>query len=79
MIPHPVSLDNYYLNRVDTPKDENGEYDFECLEALDLELLDRDLNTLLCGGQIELPYYNFKTGKREYKETIWNWEKKTFW
>ncbi len=67
LIPHPVSLDNYYLNRVDTPKDENGEYDFECLEALDLELLDRDLNTLLCGGQIELPYYNFKTGKREYK------------
>ncbi len=66
-MPHPVSLDNYYLNRVDTPRDENGEYDFECLEALDLELLDRDLNTLLSGGQIELPYYNFKTGKREYK------------
>ncbi|HIX77168.1 MAG TPA: nucleoside kinase, partial [Candidatus Fusicatenibacter merdavium] len=67
LVPHPVSLDNYYLNRVDTPKDENGEYDFECLEALDLKLLDRDLNTLLNGGQIELPYYNFKTGKREYK------------
>ena len=67
LVPHPVSLDNYYLNRVDTPRDENGEYDFECLEALDLELLDRDLNTLLSGGQIELPYYNFKTGKREYK------------
>ena len=67
LVPHPVGLDNYYLNRVDTPRDENGEYDFECLEALDLELLDRDLNTLLSGGQIELPYYNFKTGKREYK------------
>lgn len=67
LVPHPVSLDDYYLNRVDTPKDENGEYDFECLEALDLKLLDSDLNTLLSGGQIELPYYNFKTGKREYK------------
>ena len=65
--PHPISLDDFYVNREDTPKDENGEYDFECLEALDLELLDRDLNTLLSGGQIELPYYNFKTGKREYK------------
>lgn len=50
LVPHPVSLDNYYLNRVDTPKDENGEYDFECLEALDLKLLDLDLNTLLGGG-----------------------------
>lgn len=67
LVPHPISLDNYYLNRTDTPKDENGEYDFECLEALDLKLLDRDLNALLSGGQVELPYYNFKTGKREYK------------
>lgn len=67
LVPHPISLDNYYRNRTDTPKDENGEYDFECLEALDLKLLDQDLNTLLSGGEVELPYYNFKTGKREYK------------
>lgn len=67
LVPHPISLDNYYRNRTDTPKDENGEYDFECLEALDLKLLDQDLNTLLSGGKVELPYYNFKTGKREYK------------
>lgn len=67
LVPHPISLDNYYRNRTDTPRDENGEYDFECLEALDLQLLDQDLNTLLSGGEVELPYYNFKTGKREYK------------
>ena len=43
LTPHPISLDNYYVNRVDTPRDENGDYDFECLEALDIELLNRDM------------------------------------
>ena len=55
------------MNRVDTPRDENGDYDFECLEALDIELLNRDMTALLNGERVELPYFNFKTGKREYK------------
>ncbi len=65
-IPHPISLDNYYLNRVDTPKDENGEYDYECVEALDLDLFQKDMEALLRGERVDLPTYNFKTGKREY-------------
>ena len=67
LTPHPISLDNYYVNRVDTPRDENGDYDFECLEALDIELLNWDMTALLNGERVELPYFNFKTGKREYK------------
>ena len=67
LTPHPISLDNYYVNRVDTPRDENGEYDFECLEALDIDLLNQDMTKLLNGERVELPYFNFKTGKREYK------------
>ncbi len=67
LTPHPISLDNYYVNREDTPRDENGDYDFECLEALDIELLNRDMTALLNGERVELPYFNFKTGKREYK------------
>ncbi|MCI5649124.1 MAG: nucleoside kinase [Fusicatenibacter sp.] len=67
MRPHPISLDNYYVDRVNTPRDENGEYDFECLEALDIELFNRDMSRLLGGERVELPRFNFKTGKREYK------------
>ncbi len=65
--PHPIALDDYYVNRVDTPKDENGNYNFECLEALDLELFNHDMSALLKGECVELPTYNFRTGKREYK------------
>lgn len=64
--PYPISLDNYYVNRVDTPLDENGEYDYECLEAIDLKLFNSDMKALLDGECVELPYYNFKTGLREY-------------
>ncbi|MCI9137444.1 MAG: nucleoside kinase [Lachnospiraceae bacterium] len=65
--PHPIALDDYYVNRVDTPKDENGNYNFECLEALDIELFNHDMSALLNGERIELPTYNFRTGEREYK------------
>lgn len=65
-VPYPISLDNYFVNRVDTPLDEDGEYDFESLYALDLDLFNRDLKALLNGEEIELPHYNFQTGKREY-------------
>ena len=64
--PHPIPLDNYYLDRQFTPRDEEGNYDFECLEALDVELFNRDMQALLRGEEIELPTFSFKTGKREY-------------
>lgn len=66
---HPVaiSLDDYFLNRVDTPKDETGEYDFESLHALDLPYFNSDLKKLLAGEEVELPSFNFETGTRFYK------------
>ena len=65
--PHPIALDNYFKNRDDTPKDENGEFDFECLEAIDVEQFNTDMCALLAGETVELPTFNFKTGMREYK------------
>lgn len=65
--PHPIALDNYFVNREDTPKDENGNYNFECLEAIDVELFNHDMSALLAGETVELPNFNFKTGQREYK------------
>lgn len=65
--PHPIALDDYYVNREDTPRGEDGNYNFECLEALDIELFNHDMSALLAGEEIELPAYNFRTGKREYK------------
>lgn len=67
MKPHPIALDNYFKNREDTPVDEDGNYDFECLEAIDVEGFNRDMTRLLDGEDVELPSFNFKTGKREYK------------
>jgi uridine kinase len=66
---HPVSvsLDDYFLNRLDTPRDENGDYDFESLYALDLEYFNRDMQKLLRGETIDLPSYSFTTGTRLYK------------
>ena len=65
--PHPIGLDNYYLDRENTPRDENGNYDFECLEALDVEQFNEDMTRLFKGEQVEIPPFNFKTGRREYK------------
>lgn len=65
--PHPIAVDDYFVNREDTPKDEFGKYNFEILEAIDIELFNRDMNALLHGERVELPTFNFKTGKREYK------------
>lgn len=64
--PHKVSLDDYFINRDETPLDENGRKNFERIEALDLKQLNKDLKAIIAGEQIELPYYNFVTGKREY-------------
>ncbi len=63
--PISISVDDYFVNREDTPLNEYGEYDFEALEAIDLEILNRDLIMLLEGEEVELPKFNFKTGKRE--------------
>ena len=63
MNPKVIELDNYFVSRERTPKDEFGHYDFEALEAMDLELLGDHLNTLLSGGEVELPRYDFKQGK----------------
>lgn len=63
MNPKVIELDNYFVERERTPKDEFGDYDFEALQAMDLELLGRQLNTLLSGGEVELPRYDFKQGR----------------
>ena len=68
--PHPIALDDYFVNRERTPRDENGDYNFECLEALDVELFNKDMVALLEGKEVELPTFNFKTGQREYKGNV---------
>lgn len=66
--PYPISLDDYFVNRNDTPLDENGKHDFESLDAVDLPFFEEQLSTLLNGGEVELPRYNFTTGKREMSD-----------
>ena len=70
MMPHQISLDNYFVNREDTPLDENGNYNFECLEALDIEQFNKDMTALLNGKSVEIPSFNFKIGKREYNGEV---------
>lgn len=65
--PQPIAVDDYFVNREDTPLDENGNYNFEILEAIDVAQFNRDMTALLHGERVELPTFNFKTGKREYK------------
>ena len=65
--PHPIAVDDYFVNRADTPLDENGNYNFECLEAIDTKLFNSDMNKLLAGKRVEIPTFNFKIGAREYK------------
>lgn len=67
LIPHPIALDDYFVDREKTPKDPDGSYNFECLEAIDIEQFNHDMCELLAGRTVELPSFNFKTGKREYK------------
>lgn len=65
--PRVLAMDNYFVDREQTPKDENGNYDFECLGAMDLELLNTQLNQLFNGEEVEIPTFNFAEGKKEYK------------
>ena len=64
--PVDISLDDYFLNREETPRDENGDYDFEHLHALNIPLLNEQLNALFRGDEVELPRYNFQKGKSEW-------------
>jgi uridine kinase len=68
--PFALELDNYFVNREATPLDENGEYDFESLEAVDIEQFNRDLNTLMHGEEVQLPKFNFITGQREPGDVV---------
>lgn len=63
MRPHPIATDNYFKNRADTPRDENGQYDFESLGAMDVELFNQDMTRLLRGESVEIPQFNFKRGR----------------
>lgn len=67
LMPYPLSLDNYFVDREKTPLDENGNYDYESLYALDLELFNNQLEALLKGEEVELPRFNFTLGKKEFK------------
>ncbi len=64
--PHPIAVDDYFVNRDQTPRDEKGDYNFECLEAIDVERFNRDMRDLLEGKTVEMPRFNFKIGAREY-------------
>ena len=66
-VPHPIALDDYFVDREQTPRDENGDYNFECLEAIDVKQFNEDMTRLLAGERVELPTFNFKLGKREYR------------
>ncbi len=66
IVPKVIELDNYFINREHTPRDESGDYDYESLYALDLEQFNKDVTDLLAGKEVAMPTYNFKKGEREY-------------
>ena len=65
--PHTISTDDYFVNRVDTPRDANGEYDFECIGAVDTAFFNAQMSALLRGEEVELPRYDFPTGERVFE------------
>lgn len=65
--PHPIAVDDYFVDRELTPRQANGDYNFECLEAIDVKKFNEDMTALLAGETVEMPRFNFKTGVREYK------------
>jgi uridine kinase len=68
--PLPLGMDNYFLNRENTPRDEHGELDFESIQALDRTRLKDDISRLIAGERVQIPHYNFKTGQREPGEAV---------
>ena len=67
MIPHPIAVDDYFVNRVNSPKNPDGSYNYEVLECLDIDQFNKDMTALLAGETVEMPRYQFKTGEREYR------------
>jgi uridine kinase len=67
LVPHPIGVDDYFVNRENTPRQPNGDYNYECLEAIDVNQFNKDMCALLRGERVELPTFNFVTGQREYK------------
>lgn len=65
--PHPIAVDDYFVNRIHSPRDEEGNYDYEALECIDLKQFNEDMTALLTGRRVEMPRYNFIRGEREYK------------
>lgn len=65
--PHPIAVDNYFVDRENSPRDENGNYDYEALSCIDVKQFNEDMEALLAGKRVELPVYNFIKGRREYK------------
>lgn len=68
--PLPISVDDYFKERVDSPKDEEGKYDFECIEAIDIDLFNDHLKRILNNEEVLIPTFNFIDGKKEYKNKI---------
>ena len=69
LVPHPIAVDNFFVDRENNPKDKNGNYDFECLEAVDIELFSRLMQDLMDGKEVDLPRFNFVAGRKEYGNT----------
>ena len=67
LIPHPIAVDNYFVDREHTPLDKDGNYNFECLEAIDIEKFNTDMKDLSAGKEVRLPVFDFLTGKRKYE------------
>ncbi len=65
--PHPIAVDNYFVEREDTPRDADGNYNFECLGAMDIQLFNDQMSALLRGEEVSLPTFNFLSGRKEYK------------
>lgn len=65
--PHPIAVDNYFVDREHTPRDKDGNYDFECLGAIDIKQFNEDMSRLIRGEEVRLPIFDFKTGKRQYE------------
>lgn len=67
LIPHPIAVDNYFVDREHTPRDKDGNYNFECLEAIDIEKFNTDMQDLTAGKEVRLPVFDFLTGKRKFE------------
>ena len=66
LTPHPIAMDNFFKERVDTPRDENGKYDFECIEAMDLKLFNSTMERLLEGEEVPMPRFDFTLGEKKF-------------